>query len=145
MKYLTHSGAETERLGEAFSDELKRRALTDGIILIKGDVGAGKTTFIRGVCRFFGYFRVKSPSYTIVNEYQGGDLDIYHFDFYRLNDPSETDSIGVDDYFVKSGLKLCEWPEQIEQIETDVLAIVSIERGAGESDRQIEIIIAGEE
>ncbi len=83
------------------------------ILFLKGDLGAGKTTFVRGLLRGFGYSAtVKSPTYTLIESYQIQKISIVHLDLYRLNDPAELLSIGLDDYLNESGIICIEWPEQ---------------------------------
>lgn len=95
MTYITHSPEETEKLGEALG-----RCLAPGTVLAyRGELGAGKTAFTRGLARGLGYREpVTSPTYTIVNEYLGGRLPLFHFDMYRLRCADDLWDIGWEDY-----------------------------------------------
>ena len=83
-----------------------------GLVCLAGELGAGKTTLCRGILRGLGYEgRVKSPTFTLVEPYEAGDLRIFHIDLYRVTDAEELEYLGIDDCFSKESLTLVEWPE----------------------------------
>ena len=136
MRFVTNSEGETEALGARLADKLAPGA----VIAFTGDLGAGKTAFTRGLARGLGIAdRVTSPTFTIVNEYEGGRLPLFHFDMYRLGSADELFHIGWEDYLARGGVCAVEWSENVaEAIEGDAVR-VSICRGDGDDDRVITI------
>ena len=134
MKYVTHSPEETEALGERLA-----KILTPGTILAyRGDLGAGKTAFTRGLARGLGcQEQVTSPTYTIVNEYLGGRLPLFHFDMYRLRSSDDLFDIGWDDYLDRGGICAVEWSENVADAMEDPIT-VTIEK-ISENSRRITI------
>ncbi len=136
MEFVTHSREETEALGARLAD-----ALAEGRVgAFTGDLGAGKTAFVSGMARALGVEeRVTSPTFTIVNEYEGGRLPLFHFDMYRLDSADELFHIGWEDYLARGGVCAVEWSENVTgAIEPDAVR-VSILRGDGDNDRVIAI------
>ena len=110
MTYITHSPEETENLGEA----LGRRLPAGTVLAYRGELGAGKTAFTRGLARGLGFTEpVTSPTYTIVNEYLGGRLPLFHFDMYRLRSSDDLWDIGWEDYLDRGGVCAVEWSENV--------------------------------
>ena len=134
MEYLTSSPEETEKLGAALAARL-----TPGTILAyRGDLGAGKTAFTRGLARGLGITDpVTSPTYTIVNEYLGGRLPLFHFDMYRLRSSDDLFDIGWEDYLDRGGICAVEWSENVADAMEDAVT-VTIEK-TGEDSRRITI------
>lgn len=101
----------------AFGQKLGREAAPGEIICLDGDLGVGKTVFTQGFAAGLGIDDyVNSPTFNIVKEYEGGRLPLYHFDVYRIGDPSEMEEIGYEDYFYGQGVSIIEWPGQIEEL-----------------------------
>src|SRR5262245_29586454 len=99
---------------EALGATLAPGVVPGRVLHLSGDLGAGKTTVVRGVLRALGYDgRVKSPTYTLVEPYALSSLNLYHFDFYRLKDAAEWDSSGFREYFGPQAACLVEWPERV--------------------------------
>lgn len=111
-EFTTHTPEETIALGKRFSSELK----TGDVVCLKGELGAGKTHFVKGMAQGFGIDRdeVSSPTFTLIHEYPG-DRPLYHFDCYRMESPAEALEIGAEEYFYGDGVCVIEWPERIEQ------------------------------
>ena len=111
MEFITNSPIETEAVGTA----LAQRLAPGTIVAYRGDLGAGKTAFTRGVARGLGYAEpVTSPTYTIVNEYLGGRLPLFHFDMYRLSSSDDLWDIGWEDYLERGGICAVEWSENVD-------------------------------
>lgn len=138
MTYLTNSPEETEALGEKLAGCLGPGA----VVAYTGDLGAGKTAFTRGLARGLGIQeRVTSPTFTIVNEYEGGRLPLFHFDMYRLSSSEELYDIGWEDYLARGGVCAVEWSEIVDDALEKNCIRVEIRRG--EDDRQRRITIEG--
>ena len=131
MIYTTNSPAETEAVGQALA-----KVLSPGtVIAYRGDLGAGKTAFTRGLARGLGYLEpVTSPTYTIVNEYLGGRLPLFHFDMYRLRSAEDLWDIGWEDYLERGGVCAVEWSENVEEA-LACFILVNIEKTGQESRR----------
>ena len=98
-----------------FAADFAHKIKSPCVIFLMGELGAGKTTFVRGFLQGLGYQgRVKSPTYTLVESYEINDCKIFHFDCYRLAHPQELEFIGVSDYFSEKAIFLIEWPEKAE-------------------------------
>ena len=135
MEYRTHSESETEAVGETLATTLSPGT----VIAFTGDLGAGKTAFTRGLARGLGISeRVTSPTFTIVNEYEGGRLPLFHFDMYRLESSEELFDIGWEDYLRRGGVCAVEWSEKVADALVGALR-VDIRRGEGERDRVITV------
>ena len=112
MTCTTNSPEETEALGASLAQELEPGA----VLAFTGDLGAGKTAFVRGLARGLGCpGRVTSPTFTIVNEYEGGRLPLFHFDMYRLSSSDELFDIGWEDYLSRGGVCAVEWSESFPE------------------------------
>ena len=112
MEFISHSPAETESLGENWG-RVAQRGL---VIALSGDLGAGKTQLVKGVARGLGVTaRVHSPTFTLVNEYGGGRLKLFHLDLYRLETQAQIHSAGIEDFLQPDGVAVIEWAERILQ------------------------------
>ncbi len=136
MDYISNGVEDTEALGEALANTLKPGT----VVAFSGDLGAGKTAFTRGLARGLGIReRVTSPTFTIVNEYEGGRLPLFHFDMYRLGSEDELYDIGWEDYLARGGVCAVEWSENIAEALEDGCIRVDIRRGAEEDQRILSI------
>ena len=134
MTFLTNSPAETEAIGAALG-----KILMPGTVLAyRGDLGAGKTAFTRGLAKGLGCRDlVTSPTYTIVNEYLSGRIPLFHFDMYRLASSDDLFDIGWEDYLDRGGVCAVEWSENVEDAMENAIT-VTIEK-LGEDSRRITI------
>ena len=135
MEFLSHSPEETEHIGEM----LGRRLRPGTVVAYRGGLGMGKTAFTRGLARGLGCAgRVTSPTFTIVNEYDGA-TPLFHFDMYRLGSSDELFDIGWEDYLTRGGVCAVEWSERVDDAMPADTLWVDIARGTDESDRIITI------
>ena len=136
MQFLSHSAEETERFGEALAQELR----AGDVLAFTGSLGMGKTAFTRGLARGLGCRgRVTSPTFTIVNEYEGA-IPLFHFDMYRLGSSDELFDIGWDDYLARGGVCAVEWSERVSDALPGDTIFVDIARGEeGENTRVITV------
>ena len=136
----TKNAKETFQLGEKIGE----KALPGQIYTLNGDLGVGKTVFTQGVASGLGIREpVNSPTFTILQEYEGGRLPFYHFDVYRIGDIEEMEEIGYDDYFFGEGICLIEWAQLIEEILPENVISVTIEKNPAKDFDYRKITIEG--
>ena len=131
MEYISNSQKETEEIAYSYAKTLVK----GDVVILSGDLGAGKTAFVKGVARYFGLSGVTSPTYAYLNVY--GDF-IYHYDCYRLSDGEDAERLGLTDYFNGDNICLIEWAENIEDALPETVKVVKIEK-TGESERKISL------
>ncbi len=137
--YRTKSPEETERLGSELAKEIK----AGDCVALTGELGGGKTRFVRGMARGLGSKGfVKSPSFTIMNIYEGGSLPLYHIDLYRIAAPEELEMAGLEEYISGNGVSVIEWADRSPALLKACRIIVSF-RYAGDTEREIEVVIKG--
>lgn len=129
MKIISHSLIETEYIANAYA-----KTLTPGsVILLSGEMGAGKTAFTKALCKALGIAtEVTSPTYAYMNDYEG---KVYHFDFYRLSSGEDAEALGLTDYFYMDGICLLEWHENVAEVVPDFAEKIVIEK-RGETERE---------
>ena len=131
MVYLSKSAQETMTLGETFAKGLK----TGAVVLLKGEMGAGKTVFVKGMAKALGITeRITSPTYAYMNDYDGV---LYHYDCYRLTSGEDAEGLGLTDYFYADGICVIEWSENIADVLPKNTVSVTIEK-VSENERRIE-------
>ena len=135
-EYTTAGEEQTEALGVRLGQLIQPGA----VIAYTGDLGAGKTAFTRGLARGLCIpDRVTSPTFTIVNEYEGGRLPLFHFDMYRLGSSDELFDIGWEDYLARGGVCAVEWSENVDDALDEDAIRVDIRRGAQDDQRVISV------
>ncbi len=135
-EHITHSTEETIALGRELAPKLKGARL----VLLRGDLGAGKTTLVKGIAEGLGAASqddVTSPTFTLIHEYRGPDITLYHVDLYRIDTPRELDTLGLDELFTGAGnLVLLEWGEKFPRFQRERDVEITIEP-CGEQERKI--------
>ena len=140
MIYRVTSDTETEQIGKNLAEMLTKLNIKRAYIAMRGEMGVGKTVFTRGFVSHFGRANVKSPTYTIVNEYKVGGANVYHFDLYRISDGDDLESIGYHEYVESNAYSIVEWSERVPEYIPDDAITVTISRVAeDESAREITI------
>ncbi len=143
LVYKSRNTEETELIGERLGRLFFEKKITRAFVAMRGEMGVGKTAFSRGFCRFFGIKGVKSPTYTVVNEYRGVTR-IFHYDMYRITSEDDLISTGFDDYCEAEGFILAEWSENVEEFIPYDAVFVTIGRDEeDENFRNIEITFRG--
>jgi tRNA threonylcarbamoyladenosine biosynthesis protein TsaE len=135
MEFISHSPAETESLGE----KIGRAAQPGFVFALSGDLGAGKTQLVKGIARGLEISaRVHSPTFTLVNEYGGGRLKLFHLDLYRLETPAQILSAGIEEFLQPDGIAVIEWAERIANCELRIAKLKNVKiEIVGETDRKI--------
>jgi tRNA threonylcarbamoyladenosine biosynthesis protein TsaE len=135
--FTTNSAEETVALGRKLAAQLAPPRL----VLLRGELGAGKTTLVKGIVEGFGAGaeqEVTSPTFTLIHEYRSPDTNIYHIDLYRVDTPRELETLGIDDLFGERSLVIIEWGEKFERFRCERDVEIAIER-AGENQRIITV------
>lgn len=135
---VTHSAEETIALGRSLAPSLAPPKL----VLLRGDLGAGKTTLVKGIARAFDAAEeedVTSPTFTLIHEYRGPRVNVYHIDLYRVDTPRQLETLGLDDLTQENSLLLLEWGEKFQRFVDERDLEIQIER-LGEDERRIRIL-----
>jgi tRNA threonylcarbamoyladenosine biosynthesis protein TsaE len=133
VSFISNSEEETMLCAQRFAGQLK----AGDIVFLQGDLGAGKTTFVKGVAQAFkvSVKEVNSPTFVLMNYYKG-KLPVYHFDLYRLGSSKEVDTLDFDEYFYGAGISLIEWPERLGEYKPKKYYLVEFKH-KGETRRVI--------
>lgn len=133
-KIISHNEEDTVKIGEYIGKHLKQ----GDILCLNGDLGAGKTTLTKSIAKALGVEEyVTSPSFTIVNEYEGALCPIYHFDVYRINDLEEMYEIGYEEYFFGEGICIIEWAHMVDELLPDNVINIELHRTLEEHLREV--------
>ena len=135
--FKNHSAEETSELGRWLASELE----PGSVVLLRGDLGAGKTTLVKGIAEGFQAAeadRVTSPTFTLIHEYRGPQVTLYHIDLYRVDTQRELDTLALDDLMDANSILLIEWGEKFPRFEKDRAVEIAIEH-AGEDERNIKV------
>ena len=131
--FISNSPAETEEIGRQLAKELR----SGSVLALQGELGSGKTQLVKGVAAGLGSpAKVTSPTFTIIHEYPGGRLPLYHFDFFRLDDQRSAAQLGLDDYFFGDGVSIVEWADRFPDLIPADAKWISL-RMKAESEREI--------
>ena len=136
-EFVTQSAEETIALGRKLASELTPPKL----VLLRGDLGAGKTTIVKGIAEAFAAASqedVTSPTFTLVHEYRGPEVNLFHIDLYRVDTPRELETLGLDDLFSGNSILLIEWGDKFARFERERDVEVLLER-TGENGRRIRV------
>jgi tRNA threonylcarbamoyladenosine biosynthesis protein TsaE len=140
LRYVTHSPKDTRSLGEKLGKLLR----PGDVLVLRGEMGTGKSELTRGIAKGLQVDgTIASPTFTILQAYDTGKLPLYHFDWYRVDDPEELYDIGADEYLSGDGVSVVEWPERAPDILPEAYLQISLAYGAGENERVIEITPVG--
>jgi tRNA threonylcarbamoyladenosine biosynthesis protein TsaE len=136
--FHTHSAEETTELGRQLAAELK----PGGLVLLRGDLGAGKTTLVKGIAEGFNAAdaeAVTSPTFTLIHEYRGPELTLYHIDLYRIDTQRELDTLALDDLMEPNTILLIEWGEKFERFARERDFEIAIEH-SGADERRVSFL-----
>jgi tRNA threonylcarbamoyladenosine biosynthesis protein TsaE len=134
--FTTHSAEETTELGRQLAAELK----PGSIVLLRGELGAGKTTMVKGIAEGFQAAEaasVTSPTFTLIHEYRGPEVTLYHIDLYRIDTQRELDTLALDDLMSETSILLIEWGEKFERFAQERDAEIAIEHLGGDERRVV--------
>jgi tRNA threonylcarbamoyladenosine biosynthesis protein TsaE len=135
--FISNSPGETESFGQQFAGTIK----PGDVIALVGELGSGKTQFVKGLAAAIGVTTgVTSPTFTLLHEYSGGRMPVYHFDFFRVENRQDAARLGLDDYFFGDGVSVVEWADRFPDLIPETARWISFET---KSETQRAIIVAG--